>query len=200
MVKYTVYLVHQQRIHDIRAWILEGYVALLIAGYCLIPILQKIQHLADGSLQFPASFTAAAQQYFHFVPQYVLMIDIMPIWYVLTTLISDMAIFGFGALILGGLVTIQFPSRYATSSSRQLILSLMPWITAIQFIWALLCIQPFILLFSGAIWVGLLCGHTIALLYQELVASPGEKASTILHRFFYVEEKSTSTIKGADDH
>lgn len=199
MVKYPIQLVHQQRMYDVRAWILEGYMALLVAGYCLVPVLQKTQYLVDGSLQFPTSFTAVAQQYFHFVPQYVLTADTtVPLWYVLTTLISDMAVFGFGAVILGCLVTLQFPHRYAMSSSKPLILSLMPWMTVIQFSCALLCIQPFILSVSVAAWLGLMGGHTIAILYQELMANPREKASTIFRRFFYVDEKSQST-EGADD-
>lgn len=197
MVKYPIKLVQQQRNYDVRAWILEGYLALLVGGYCLIPLFQKIQRLVDGSIQFPSSFTAVAQQYFRFLPQYVFTADPFSIWYILATLISDMSIVGLAAVILGYLLTLQFPHRYAKSSSKSLTLTLMPLITGTQLICALLCLQPFILSVSAATWLGLICGHTMAIFYKELIANPAEKASTIFSRFFYTQEKST--IKGVDD-
>lgn len=201
MVKYPIKLVQLQRMYEIRAWVLEGYAAFLVGIYCLIPFLQKIQHITDSSLYFPSSFTNAAQYYFQFVPQYVVTaVATIPIWRVLATLISDMAIFGFFAVILGYLVTMQFPHRYATSSSKSLTRSLMLYIAVIQLICALLCIQPFILSVSVALWLGLMCGHTIAILYQEMLAHPHEKGLTILRGFFYIkEEEKTSPIEGADD-
>lgn len=77
----------------------------------------------------------------------------------------------------------------------------MLYIAVIQLICALLCIQPFILTVSVALWLGLMCGHTIAILYQEMRAHPHEKVSTILRSFFYIkeEEKPTLPIEGADD-
>lgn len=146
MVKYPIKSVQLQRRYEIRAWVLKGYAAFLVGIYCLIPLLQKIQRITDSSLYFPSSFTNAAQYYFQFVPQDVVAAAAtIPIWRVLATLMSDMAIFGFVAVILGYLVTMQFPHRSATNSSKSLTRSLMLYIAVIQLICALLCIQPFIL-------------------------------------------------------